>query len=70
MDEKTVIFGEVGLGGEVRAVSRAESRVREAAKLGFTRCILPKSNIDEAIKKVPGIELIGVRNLNEAIDVN
>ncbi len=70
VDEKTVIFGEVGLGGEVRAVSRAESRVREAAKLGFTRCILPKSNIDEAIKKVPGIELIGVRNLNEAIDVN
>ena len=69
VDEKTVIFGEVGLGGEVRAVSRAESRVREAAKLGFKRCILPKSNIDDSVKKVSGIELIGVKNLNEAIDV-
>ena len=68
IDGKTVIFGEVGLSGEVRSVSAAEQRVREAAKLGFTRCILPKSCLDQA-KAVRGIELVGVANVREAIEL-
>ncbi len=68
IDEKTVIFGEVGLAGEVRSVSAAEQRVREAAKLGFRRCILPKSCIGK-MSSVQGIELIGVANVSEAIEL-
>ena len=45
LDEKTIVFGEVGLSGEVRAVSMAEQRVHEAVKMGFTRCILPMVNV-------------------------
>ncbi len=66
LDANTVIFGEVGLSGEVRAVSQAEQRVREAKKLGFTTVIMPAANINDNIKKIEGIELIGVRNINEA----
>lgn len=68
IDEKTVIFGEVGLAGEVRSVSCAEQRVREAAKLGFRRCILPKTCIGK-MGSVQGIELIGVANVSEAIEL-
>ena len=68
VDEKTVIFGEVGLSGEVRAVSMAEQRVYEAVKLGFTRCIMPGVNL-EKLKKRTDIELVGVRNVKEAIGV-
>lgn len=65
VDEKTIIFGEVGLSGEVRAVSMAEMRVKEAKKLGFTKVILPKTAADKL--DVSGIEIIGVSNINEAI---
>jgi len=65
VDPKMVIFGEVGLGGEVRGVSHAELRVKEAARLGFKRCLLPKQN-EEKIKGNKGIELIGVRTVEEA----
>ena len=68
IDGKIVIFGEVGLSGEVRSVSAAEQRVREAAKLGFTRCILPK-NCLEQVKAVHGIDLVGVSNVREAIEL-
>src|SRR6185436_6322699 len=44
LDPKTVFFGEVGLAGEIRGVSQAETRIKEAGKLGFERCILPASN--------------------------
>lgn len=66
LDEKTVIFGEVGLSGEVRAVSMAQQRVHEAVKLGFTRCIMPKVNL-EKIKPRDDIRLEGVSNVREAI---
>ncbi len=62
-----VIFGEVGLGGEVRGISRSEIRVKEAARLGFQRCILPKGN-QEKMKGTKGIELIGVRTVQEAVE--
>ena len=65
VDEGTVIFGEVGLSGEVRAVSMARQRVKEAAKLGFTRCIVPKSL--ESGLKCDNINVIGVSTVAEAI---
>lgn len=68
INSKTIIFGEVGLAGEVRAVSQPQQRVNEAVKLGFDTCILP----DVCLKnvKVNGkIKLIGVKNLNEALGV-
>lgn len=68
VDGKTVIFGEVGLAGEVRSVSSAEQRVREAAKLGFTRCILPKTCLAQA-SSVKGIELVGIANVSDAIEL-
>lgn len=68
VDEHTIIFGEVGLTGEVRGVSMAEQRVREAAKLGFTTCIMPATNASN-IKGVDGIKLVGVSNVKEAIDL-
>lgn len=66
VNPKCIIFGEVGLSGEVRAVSMAEQRVREAAKLGFESCILPQVSL-EKMKKVEGMILHGVRNVREAI---
>ena len=69
IDEKLIAFGEVGLSGEIRSVSRVETRVNEAARLGFTQCILPKSCIKQITKKPDGIELIGVRNIKEALSI-
>lgn len=69
VDEKTVIFGEVGLSGEVRAVSQAEQRVAEASKLGFTTVVLPASNISDRLKSFKGIEIIPVSNIKEALDI-
>lgn len=66
IDGKTMIFGEVGLAGEVRAVSQAEQRVKEAAKLGFTACIIPKVCVPK-VKAVDGIQIIGVSSVSEAI---
>lgn len=66
IDDKTIVFGEVGLSGEVRAVSMARERVREAAKLGFTTCILPKVCL-RGMKPVEGISCVGVTSVREAI---
>lgn len=66
IDDRTICFGEVGLSGEVRAVNMAEQRVLEARKLGFHKCILPQVCV-ENLKRVEGIELIGVRNVSEAL---
>ena len=68
ISEKTVIFGEVGLSGEVRAVSMPEIRIREAMKLGFEVCILPAVSL-EKISFKGKIKLIGVRNINEAVSL-
>ena len=66
IDDKTVCFGEIGLSGEVRAVSMAQQRIQEASRLGFTTCILPQVSLD-AVKTSGGITLIGVRNVQEAV---
>lgn len=68
LDEKMVVFGEVGLSGEVRAVSMAEQRVMEAKKLGFTTCILPES-CKAGLTDIKGMKLIGVKSVQEAIDL-
>jgi DNA repair protein RadA/Sms len=64
----TVVCGEVGLAGEVRAIGHVDIRIREAQRLGFSRFVLPKSN-KERITREPGIELIGVANLQELMEV-
>ena len=68
IDSKTIVFGEVGLVGEVRAVNMAEQRVSEAAKLGFTRCIMPQTNVEsmEIDKELlRGMQLTGIRNVRD-----
>lgn len=68
IDEKTIVFGEVGLSGEVRAVSMAQQRVQEAKKLGYETVIMPRVNL-EGMDKIDGIKVIGVGGIGEAIDV-
>lgn len=68
VSSKTILFGEVGLSGEVRAVSMAEQRVNEAIKLGFDTCILPQICLDK-MKRTDKIRLIGVQNIKEAISL-
>jgi DNA repair protein RadA/Sms len=67
IDERTVLFGEVGLAGEVRAVSRPELRVKEAARLGFNRCLLPAGNLKN-LDHPKGMQLIGVHSAAEALE--
>ena len=72
MDEKTIVFGEVGLSGEVRAVNMAEQRISEAAKLGFTTCILPRASAEtlRASGNLPkGIQLKPIVGVQEAIQL-
>ncbi|MBP3476097.1 MAG: DNA repair protein RadA [Lachnospiraceae bacterium] len=68
IDDKTISFGEIGLSGEVRGVSMAEQRVGEAAKLGFTTCIVPEVNRSQ-IKPLDGVKIIGVKTVQDAIDL-
>ena len=66
VDEKTIVFGEVGLSGEVRGVKMPEQRVLEAKKMGYTTCVLPQASM-RSVKNVTGIKLIGVRHIGEAV---
>src|SRR6187549_3277983 len=76
----TAVFGEVGLGGEIRGVSQANLRIREAEQMGFTRIVLPASNMDSSMPSAPSAsmdaceemgkaELVGVRSVGEALDM-
>ena len=62
-----IAFGEIGLSGEVRAVSHIDYRVKEAVRLGFTKIILPKKNITKSLKVPTGVELCGVGNIYEVL---
>lgn len=66
----TIVFGEVGLAGELRAVSRVELRLAEAERLGFTRCVLPAHNLKSLGKRsrTGAVQLVGVGSVREAID--
>lgn len=65
--ENTVIIGEVGLAGEVRAVNHMEKRIKEAAKLGFSRAIIPSENAAE-MSNIAEIKIDGVKNIREAVE--
>jgi DNA repair protein RadA/Sms len=65
---ESVVIGEVGLGGEVRAVSQIERRIKEAEKLGFSRCIVPQGNLKSLNQKFD-VEIIGVKSIQEALDI-
>jgi len=68
VDPETVVIGEVGLGGEIRSVSRMESRVKESVQMGFKRCIVPKRNVKSIPKELrENIEIIGVEFVEEAV---
>lgn len=68
VDPHTIFLGEIGLSGEVRAISQPEIRVKEAAKLGFKRCVLPAGNLKQV--KVKGVELAGVKRVEEALETS
>jgi DNA repair protein RadA/Sms len=67
LDPLMVVFGEVGLTGEVRAISQAERRVKEASKMGFTRCLLPKNNVSQ-LSRDGTLECSGVDSIEKALD--
>jgi DNA repair protein RadA/Sms len=66
LDSKSLVFGEVGLAGEIRPVQRGQERLREAAKLGFHRAIIPAANKPK--QGIDGMEIVAVERINEALD--
>ena len=68
IDPRTIVLGEVGLGGEVRPVNQIELRVQEAMKLGFERCLLPQGNLKKW-KPIRGMEMIGIEEIGGAFDL-
>ena len=69
LPEKMIAFGEIGLSGEVRPVSRGQERLKEAEKLGFTHAIVPKANLPRHQQDFPQLTLYGVSSLQEAVDI-
>jgi DNA repair protein RadA/Sms len=67
IEERSAVFGEVGLAGEVRATSQAAVRVREAYAMGFRRCVIPQGNLT-GLEYDDGIEVIGVRDVGDALE--
>jgi len=67
-DKEAVLIGEVGLGGEVRAVSQIERRIKEAEKLGFKKCIIPHANLKSLNQKF-NIRIIGVKTVQETLNL-
>ncbi|MBU4316378.1 MAG: DNA repair protein RadA [Proteobacteria bacterium] len=68
VSEGTVVLGEVGLAGEVRAISHIDLRIAECKKMGFNRCLIPHSNVKRA-GKVKGIEVVGIKNVSTAMEI-
>ncbi len=67
ISDDVIAFGEIGLSGEVRAVSHIDYRVKEAVRLGFTKIIIPKKNFQKNLKVPNGVELCGVGNIYEVL---
>ena len=67
IDPHTIVFGEVGLAGELRAVGSSEKRIAEAVKLGFLQCVIPQANFKD-IKKQGGIRILGASSVTELIE--
>lgn len=69
--DDTLAIGEIGLGGELRSISFCEQRIKEAERLGFKRCIIPKHNLKTLSEGFKGnIEIVGARNVNEAFNAS
>lgn len=68
IDDKTAAFGEIGLSGEVRSVSMIEQRVKEAVKMGYTTCIIPKV-CEKQLRKMENVRIIGVSSIKDAIEL-
>ena len=66
--EDTLLFGEIGLAGELRSVNHVDARLSEAFRLGFQRCILPAHNLKQISKNYHGMELIGAKNVRDAFE--
>ena len=67
--EDTVVFGEIGLAGELRSVNHVDQRMGEAARLGFTRCVLPYHSLKNlGASRAQGMEIIGAKNIREAFE--
>ena len=70
IDSETIVFGEIGLAGEIRMVNNCEQRIKESERLGFKRCIIPRQNMKKLNKaSFTDIEVIGVRSVREAFEV-
>jgi len=67
VDPKIFVFGEVGLSGEIRAVTQAEARIKEASKIGFKRAVMPMGNA-EKIKNNFGLEITGIKNVKDCLE--
>jgi DNA repair protein RadA/Sms len=67
ISDSTVVLGEIGLTGEVRAIGQAETRIAECRKMGFSRCLLPKSNL-KRLPDIDGIEIEGVKTVAEVVE--
>lgn len=70
LPEKLIVFGEVGLSGEIRPVPRGQERLREAEKLGFTHAIVPVANCPKRAADFPGLKIIGVNSVQEGVDAS
>lgn len=68
IEEEALAFGEIGLAGEIRAVNHIQARVNEAARLGFTKCVIPYHNLKSVNGNSAGIELVGVKNIRQAFE--
>ena len=63
----TIVFGEIGLTGEVRAIGQVDTRISESRKMGFTRCLVPASNL-KRLPDIKGIEIAGVKTVSEVVE--
>jgi DNA repair protein RadA/Sms len=68
IQDGSIVLGEVGLTGEVRAINHVETRIAETKKMGFTKCLIPQSNL-KRITETKGIELIGIKTVSEAMEM-
>lgn len=68
LDPKMVVFGEVGLAGEVRAISQAELRMKEALKMGFERCLMPANNLSRLSPDIAD-RAVGVDSIDQALEL-
>ncbi len=68
INDKTIVFGEIGLAGELRSVAQTETRIGEASRLGFEKCIFPYNSLSRIHHHFDGIELINVKNVKQAFE--